>query len=127
MSLTSIVGKLFIPRQKELEKHLTHAEEQQEKVLNYLVSRGRLTEYGHRHGFDAIKNYDDFTRLVPQNSYEELKGAIDRMRHGERDVLWPGQVKWFAKSRAPPTTSRSSSLSLPKVCNASTMPVVRTV
>ena len=98
MSLTSIVGKLFIPRQKELEKHLTHAEEQQEKVLNYLVAKGRLTEYGHRHGFDAIKNYDDFTRLVPQNSYEELKGAIDRMRHGERDVLWPGRVKWFAKS-----------------------------
>jgi hypothetical protein len=32
------------------------------------------------------------------NSYEELKGQIDRMRHGEKDVLWPGRVKWYAKS-----------------------------
>ena len=27
-----------------------------------------------------------------------MKGYIDRMRHGERNVLWPGQVKWYAKS-----------------------------
>ena len=35
---------------------------------------------------------------TPLNTYEELKGHIDRMRHGERDVLWPGHVKWYAKS-----------------------------
>ena len=29
---------------------------------------------------------------------EELKGSIDRMRHGERDVLWPGRTRWYAKS-----------------------------
>lgn len=32
------------------------------------------------------------------NTYEELKEDIDRMRHGESNVLWPGQVKWYAKS-----------------------------
>ena len=32
------------------------------------------------------------------NTYEELKADIDRMRHGEADVLWPGKVKWYAKS-----------------------------
>ena len=32
------------------------------------------------------------------NTYEELKDYIDRMRHGERNVLWPGLVKWYAKS-----------------------------
>ena len=35
---------------------------------------------------------------MPVNTYEELKGDIDRMRHGERDILWPGKVKWYAKS-----------------------------
>ena len=35
---------------------------------------------------------------MPLNSYEELKGYIDQMRHGESDVLWPGRVKWYAKS-----------------------------
>ena len=33
-------------------------------------------------------------------TYEELKSDIDRMRHGEENVLWPGQVKWFAKVSA---------------------------
>ena len=32
------------------------------------------------------------------NTYEELKGDIDRMRQGEADILWPGRVKWYAKS-----------------------------
>ena len=35
---------------------------------------------------------------MPVNTYEELKNDIDRMRHGEHDVLWPGSVKWYAKS-----------------------------
>ena len=43
-------------------------------------------------------NYDDFARRIPLNTYEELKGDIDRMRHGEANVLWPGRVRWFAKS-----------------------------
>ena len=36
--------------------------------------------------------------MVPVNTYEELKGDIDRMRHGEKDILWPGRVRWYAKS-----------------------------
>ena len=70
----------------------------QQSVFEHLIAAGRQTEYGRQHGFNSINNYDDFARLVPQNSYEELKGDIDRMRHGEANVLWPGRVKWYAKS-----------------------------
>lgn len=44
------------------------------------------------------KGYEDFAQNIPVNTYEELKEDIDRMRHGESNVLWPGQVKWYAKS-----------------------------
>ena len=98
MSLTAIVRKVFATRQRELEKHFTQAEALQRAVLSRLVNRASDTEYGRQHAFTAISGYDDFTRQVPVNSYEELKEMIDRMRHGERDVLWPGQVKWYAKS-----------------------------
>ncbi len=98
MSLTSIVAKVFYPRQRELEKHYTHPEELQEQVLRYLISKGHSTEYGRNHLLSATENYADFINNVPVNTYEELKGDIDRMRHGERNVLWPGQVKWYAKS-----------------------------
>ena len=48
--------------------------------------------------FTTIKGYEQFSQQVPLNDYESLKASIDRMRHGERDVLGPGQVKWYAKS-----------------------------
>ena len=83
---------------RELERHLTEGEQLQRKVLQRLIVAARDTEYGRQHGFTSIKNYEDFVKMNPVNSYEELKGQIDRMRHGEQDVLWPGRVKWFAKS-----------------------------
>ena len=58
----------------------------------------RFTEYGRNHLFGEMRNYDDFVKHVPVNTYEELKDDIDRMRHGEKDILWPGRVKWYAKS-----------------------------
>ena len=82
MSLTKIAGKFFSPRQKELEKHFTEPEQLQRSALAYLVSKGRDTEYGRSHAFVNIKDYDDFVKNVPINTYEELKGDIDRMRHG---------------------------------------------
>ena len=99
MSFTSIVGRLFLPRQKKIEQsHVHEAEQTQERVLSHLVSRARQTEYGRKHAFSAVKGYEDFVRNVPVNTYEELKNDIDRMRHGEADVLWPGKVKWYAQS-----------------------------
>lgn len=98
MSLTSIAGKFFLPRQKELERHQNDGEALQNEVLQYLLARAKNTEYGRKHIFDIIKSYEGFVANVPVNTYEELKGDIDRMRHGERDVLWPGSVKWYAKS-----------------------------
>ncbi len=98
MGLTKIVSKLFVPRQKELEKHYSQPEALQQDVLKYLISKGQNTEYGRNHLFGSTHSYTEFTKNVPLNSYEELKGAIDRMRHGEANVLWPRQVKWYAKS-----------------------------
>ena len=67
-------------------------------MLSHLVQAAKNTEYGRKHAFEITKGYDDFVGHVPVNTYEELKGDIDRMRQGEADVLWPGRVKWYAKS-----------------------------
>ena len=98
MSLTEIIGKVFVPRQRALEKHQSGGEALQRAVLQHLIHTAKDTEYGRKHGFATIKGYDDFVRLNTVNTYEELKGDIDRMRHGEQDVLWPGRVRWYAKS-----------------------------
>lgn len=98
MNITSIVSKAFLARQKELERHLNQAEEMQQEVLEYLVSRAKDTEIGRKCLFANCKNYEDFAAHMPLNTYDTLKDRIDRMRHGEADVLWPGQVTWYAKS-----------------------------
>ena len=81
-----------------MEKHQNGGEALQRAVLTHLLQSAKDTEYGRNHTFSAIKGYDDFVSHVPVNTYEELKGDIDRMRQGEADVLWPGRVKWYAKS-----------------------------
>lgn len=98
MSLTKIASKLFIPRQRELQLHYTKPEELQRRVLAHLVEKAKNTEYGRNHFFSKIRSYEEFANYVPVNTYEELKGDIDRMRHGEANILWPGTVKWYAKS-----------------------------
>jgi len=98
MSLTKIASKVFLPRQKELERHYHEAAELQREVLRRLVEKGKATEFGRQYTLDSVRNYEQFVKHVPVNTYEELKGQIDRMRHGESDVLWPGRTKWYAKS-----------------------------
>ena len=99
MNLTNLVEKIaFHRRQKELDKYANNGLAMQQEVLHYLVEYAKDTEYGRNHLFSTIQSYDDFVQNVPVNTYEELKGDIDRMRHGEENILWPGQVKWYAKS-----------------------------
>jgi len=87
-----------VSRQRGLERHTSEGEALQREVLTKLIEQARDTEYGTKHAFASTKSYDDFVHHVPVNTYEELKGDIDRMRHGELDVLWPGRVRWYAKS-----------------------------
>lgn len=98
MSITSLAKLYFASRQQAVERYNTQAEELQMKVMQHLVQRAAQTEWGLIHHFDQIRSYEDFSKSMAVNSYEELKGYIDRMRHGEKDILWPGQVRWYAKS-----------------------------
>lgn len=99
MSITKIANKLFFAaRQKDLERHYYDADSLQHHVMRHLIEKAKDTEYGRRHLFSTITDYDSFTNNIPINNYEDLKGDIDRMRHGEHDILWPGRVKCFAKS-----------------------------
>lgn len=106
MSLTSIIRPFFSPRLKQLDLYSTQAQELQLRVLKHLLTKASDTEWGHAHGYSERMSYSEFAANTPVNSYEELKGFIDRMRHGERDILWPGRVKFYAKSSG--TTSDKS-------------------
>ncbi|MCF0201959.1 MAG: GH3 auxin-responsive promoter family protein [Bacteroidaceae bacterium] len=96
--LTELARFGFTSRQRKLERHINGGAELQREVLRYLVDEAKDTLFGTSHGFANIRSYKDFAKQIPINTYEELKGLIDRMRRGERDILWPGGVRWYAKS-----------------------------
>lgn len=98
MNKTQLIGKLLSYRLKQISLYDQHAEEVQMKVLNRLVNEAKQTEWGQTHAFEKVRNYESFKQTSPVNTYEELKNYIDRMRHGESDVLWKGRVRWYAKS-----------------------------
>ena len=98
MNETKILGTFFKPRQKALAKYVNEAESIQDKVLKRLLDRASATEWGMKHDYRTIKNYQDFQQRVPVQTYDDIKDYVDRMRRGEKDVLWPGNVVWYAKS-----------------------------
>jgi hypothetical protein len=75
-----------------------NALEAQDQILNDLVRTGRKTAFGKDHQFDQIRSYEAFRSQVPIRDYEELRPYVDRIIKGERDVLWKGLPKYFAKT-----------------------------
>jgi hypothetical protein len=75
-----------------------NAVERQEKTMQQLVKKAAKTAFGRDHDFSNIKTYEDFKRAVPIRDYEDLKPYIERVKTGERDVLWPGLPAYFAKT-----------------------------
>ena len=70
----------------------------QEQVFDFLISKGKNTAFGKAHAFQEIKNYTHFSKNIPIRTYEDFSVFIERARKGEKNVLWPGKIKWFAKS-----------------------------
>ena len=98
MSITRLISKGFIPRQRALQAYDTQAESLQAHQLKKLITKAAHTEWGVKHSYDTIRSYEDYARRVPIQSYDDIKPYVERMRHGARNVLWPSQVRWYAKS-----------------------------
>lgn len=98
MNLTPFAKPFLIHRVNKIARYATDAENIQRTVLKNLVNSAAGTEWGIKHRYADIKNYEKFAATVGVQDYETLKGYIDRMRQGEKDVLWKGRCKWFAKS-----------------------------
>lgn len=121
MNKTKLVNCFLSGRRKSISKYENQTEELQSKVLQKLIRQTIHTEWGQTHGFAQVNDYNSFTKTSPINTYEELKGYIDRMRRGEKDVLWSGKVRWYAKSSGT-TNDKSKFIPVSKECLQDTPP-----
>lgn len=74
------------------------ATEHQDALLLSLVKTAEKTLFGIHHDFGSIKNVKDFRDRVPVRDYEGLKMYFDKVKHGDRNILWPGTPEYFAKT-----------------------------
>ena len=98
MNLTNIIRPYFSSRLRGLDLYATQAQQLQLNTLKKLLSKAHDTQWGHQHGYSKTLSYQQFAQQTPVNTYEDLKGYIDEMRQGKANLLWPGRVKWYAKS-----------------------------
>jgi hypothetical protein len=96
--INSIASWLMKKRMHQIELFMKYPMEVQDEWLKKLLKQAKDTEFGKRYGFENINNYEQYKNLVPVQNYESAKHDIDRIRKGEQNILWPTEIKWFAKS-----------------------------
>jgi len=91
---------------KQIDLFRSHPFEVQQEVLMRLLQKAKGTAWGQKHDFASINDVTIFQERLPVQTYDDLKPIIQRLRDGEKNILWPGEIKWFAKSSG--TTSDKS-------------------
>jgi hypothetical protein len=104
--IPSIIKKLYEKRINEIGYFIKFPVKTQYDTLLKIISHSVSTEFGKHYGFSSISSIRDFQERVPVRSYEEYLPYIERLLKGESDLIWPGDIRWFAKSSG--TTSSKS-------------------
>lgn len=98
MNITKIARKFFILRLKEIDKYASQAGDMQHQILTRLIKKAEKTEWGKKYNYTTIRNYEDYKNRVPVQTYDEVKPYVDRLRAGEKNLIWPSEIYRFAKS-----------------------------
>lgn len=106
--LNSVVSWLSTKRLHQIDLFQKYPIEVQNETLYELIRKASQTEWGKRYEYASITpdKLDEFAKRVPTQEYDQIKGYVDRLRKGEQNLLWPGEIKWFSKSSG--TTSDKS-------------------
>ena len=96
--INSVLSGIYSKRLKAIDRFRRLPWSVQSEQFRILMSYGAQTEYFKRYGMGAFGSIEAYQRTIPIVGYDDLQGDIERVRAGESHVLWPGRVRWFAKS-----------------------------
>lgn len=107
----TIVNSLWsatnLPSYLSFRRALAHPRIVQDKLLRTHLERNRNTAFGLKHDFRSVHNYEEFSQRLPLTDYVVLEPWIDRVRHGESNVLTADAV-----TRLVPTSGSTGSRKL---------------
>ncbi len=82
----------------DIDLFLKYPIEVQHEIFTQLLKTARKTDFGKKYGYKDIKSVKDFKERVPIFTYEDFYPYIEKLLNGKQNVLWPTDIKWFAKS-----------------------------
>lgn len=85
-------------RMHQIELFMKYPDEVQEEWFGSLINDAINTEWGKKYDYRSMENIRQFKERIPIQSYDTLKPYIEKMLNGEQNILWPSEIKWFAKS-----------------------------
>ncbi|MBD8017554.1 GH3 auxin-responsive promoter family protein [Kaistella pullorum] len=97
---------------KATAKFKNNAVEDQHQLLLSLVKTAEKTLFGRERNFEEIKTIQDYQTHVQIADYEELKPYIEKVKKGQRNILWTETPEYFAKTSG--TTSGSKYIPISK-------------
>ena len=104
--INSFMSWIIKKRIHQMELFIKYPHDVQQEWFRKLVTTARTTEIGRKYDFGSINTVEEFRNRIPVQNYESVKPYIKRLMQGEQNILWPTDVKWFAKSSG--TTSDKS-------------------
>ncbi len=124
MAILGVLLKNGVKLGKAIEQEQKSPFKLQRKQLKKLLREAQFTEIGRKYDFDQILEllsflsladkkafYDIFKKSVPIYSYNSIyKEFWHKCLEGQRDITWPGKVKYFALSSG---TSEASTKHIP--------------
>jgi hypothetical protein len=106
MPFNALFSYLITKRLQQIELFRDNPRMAQLEVFHSLIQAAKYTEWGRKYGYENIAEPETFRERVPLQEYEDVKPFVARTRKGEQNLLWPTDMRWFAKSSG--TTSDRS-------------------
>lgn len=104
--INSIISWLNVKRLHQIDLFRRYPDNVQNEQFRTLIEKSADTSWGKAHDYGKIRSIEQFQERVPLQTYEDILPYVERLRNGEENVLWPGDIKWFAKSSG--TTAEKS-------------------
>jgi hypothetical protein len=96
----TIAGKIHFTKVKRASKNCKKASE---NTLRKILEYAKDTEWGKMHHFSEIlaakkseELYSRWQKNIPPQDYEDLRPFVERHKHGEENILFPGKPKMYA-------------------------------
>lgn len=104
--INSIISWLNVKRLHQIELFKAYPGNVQGEQFTKLIRQAANTEWGKKYHYSEIETIKQFQARVPVQTYEDIIPYVDRQRAGEQNILWPSEIKWYAKSSG--TTAEKS-------------------